>query len=306
MKIRPSGWLEEEHEADDASPVAEAEEAPSELREDRGTAHASADGPYDEETQVLGSGVHADSDFPPITEQAWAEDDADLPAGDPLFDGEPDERPINQDVPSPPEEPDAHLMSHSPHQDVEEELSSAAMVARPDSSQPYEAFADATTPVHTADPDVVREGLLKIIAVEGPVLGERLKRVYVESSGLRRMGHVMDNILTSALEAMVRRKLVIADDPLKQRSADTKTYRLPGQPVTVLREAGPREIRMVPPRETAWRMAGIAHDDPSLSRDALLRATLESYGGKRLTELVRAHLNDVYRLMQSLQRGESG
>lgn len=306
MKIRPSGWLEEEHEADDASPVAEAEEAPSELREDRGTAHASADGPYDEETQVLGSGVHADSDFPPITEQAWAEDEAGLPAGDPLFDGEPDERPINQDVSSSPEEPDAHLMSHSPHQDVEEKLSSAALAARPDSSQPYEAFADATTPVHTADPDVVREGLLKIIAVEGPVLGERLKRVYVESSGLRRMGHVMDNILTSALEAMVRRKLVIADDPLKQRSADTKTYRLPGQPVTVLREAGPREIRMVPPREAAWRMAGIAHDDPSLSRDALLRATLESYGGKRLTELVRAHLNNVYHLMQSLQRGESG
>lgn len=161
---------------------------------------------------------------------------------------------------------------------------------------PYTSFAGSLPPVDTsASPAEVVAGLVEIVAVEGPVLGHRLRSVYAAAGQPAgpRVGALLDAALTKA----VQEGLLIQDDPLGEPDVRARTFRLPDQPI-VARELGPRSFDQVPPAELALAMeqaaAAIGWDDPV----AVLGETMAAYGVRTLGSTNRARLAAVARLVR--------
>lgn len=328
MKIRPSGWLEEEEDtrppvvALDTDMTQKASEDPLDLPEDLHDTElgdAQEDWGDDDSTPSVAPNEASSTSVPPLKE-------AGLPTG-----GIHDEGNSKDIHPSPlPEEDDAldalagdltltnapvvAAVDSTPERNAvpdgepaaEEAAASGGMsVSRPltptisggDSSEralaPFVEFSGKTKPVQEASQEAIQLGLITILRTEGPTLGSRLMRVYITSSGARRLGWNMEYELRRALDSLVAAQRVLSDDPLREGLPD-KTFRLPGQDAVVLREPGPRTIRDIPPREIATHMARAVSDDPTITKEAVFRQVLAIYGQKRLTDQIRWHLNPIY------------
>lgn len=165
---------------------------------------------------------------------------------------------------------------------------------------PYEAFSGVQPPVSEASRDALIDGIVEIVAVEGPMLGERIHRVYIQSSGGRRIGSELARSLNSAVTLAVRRGALTADNPLDRSGVRPITYRLPEQALVRLRELGPRDLADVPPRELATVMAEVAVGIGWADEEALFRAVLDKLDLKRLTKNVQTTLSDVLPLAQTI------
>ena len=93
---------------------------------------------------------------------------------------------------------------------------------------PYEAFTGVTVPPGAASHADLIDGLVRIVATEGPVVADRAFALYVKAGGGRRVGPQIAKDLTSAVTTAVRRGLLTTDDPLdvsdpKQRTASTRS-----------------------------------------------------------------------------------
>ncbi|WP_040927849.1 AAA domain-containing protein [Saccharomonospora azurea] len=161
-----------------------------------------------------------------------------------------------------------------------------------DETVPYEEFSGVVPPVDTGLRADIIEGLRSIVAVEGPVLGERLQAVYVKASGKQRVGKQIAKKLNSVISDAVRRGVLACDNPLQVSGVKYRTYRLPGQQVRI-RERGPRKLDQVPPDELAAMMRAVTHERGSHDEEEVLRGTAERLGVGRLTEQVRTHLLSV-------------
>ncbi|WP_370949043.1 AAA domain-containing protein [Amycolatopsis sp. cg5] len=157
----------------------------------------------------------------------------------------------------------------------------------------YVEYSGIQPPVAEVSRNELIEGIAEIVAVEGPMLGERIHRVYIQSSGGRRVGSELARSLNSAVSLAVRRGVLLADDPLGQSGVRPITYRLPDQPPVRLRELGPRDLHDMPPRELAAVLSEVAETLGWADEEALFRAVLDRLGLKRLTANVRSHLADV-------------
>ncbi|MGH3684671.1 MAG: AAA domain-containing protein [Pseudonocardiaceae bacterium] len=166
---------------------------------------------------------------------------------------------------------------------------------------PYRPFAGSVVPVGLAQSADLIDGLVAIVAVEGPVLGHRMHSVYVRSSEGKRVGNQIAKTLNSAVTAAVRRGRIVEDDPLLESGVRPRTFRLPDQQPVDIRELGPRLFEHLPPAELAAVMhaAGelVGWDD----NEQVFRATLDSYGVRRMGPHVRARLTAVMPLAQRLQ-----
>jgi very-short-patch-repair endonuclease len=169
---------------------------------------------------------------------------------------------------------------------------------------PYRPFTGSVVPVgltHRAD---IIDGLVDIVAVEGPVLGHRLHSVYVRSSEGQRVGHQIAKALNSAVTVAVRQGRIVQDDPLGESGVRPRTFRLSDQPQVVVRALGPRLFEHVPPAELAAVMhaAGdlVGWDDI----EQVFRATLARYGVRRMGSNVRARLAAVEPLARRLRVDE--
>ncbi|MCM4083076.1 AAA domain-containing protein [Paractinoplanes hotanensis] len=156
--------------------------------------------------------------------------------------------------------------------------------------QAYEIYeGPAPRPAEPAPPGM-REALLAIVDREGPVLGERLQTAYTRAAGGQRVTRGVASAVNKVISAAVRRGLLLEDNPLGERGVLPRTYRLPGQPATVLRVLGPRDLGEVPPAELAAVMAAHARDLGWETPEAVYRATLQTYGRKALTATAAAPL----------------
>lgn len=185
---------------------------------------------------------------------------------------------------SPP--PVAAATREDPHWD---RAGSAAQCA-PIDLAPYREW-DVTTPLgdpHATTPSDRLTGLARIVEVEGPIVGERLYRLYVKSAGRSRAGRELRRLLNVSSSAAVSRGVLVADNPLGATGQTTKTFRLPDQPEVAVRELGPRTIHEVPPAELAAVLAMLR--DPGHDREQWFRAVLDLYGLVRLTEATRDYL----------------
>jgi len=168
--------------------------------------------------------------------------------------------------------------------------------------EPYEAFEGTTTPAGEGRTADVIEGLLRIVAVEGPVRGNRLRTAYVKASGGSRVGRAIAQELDSAIARAARRGQLAVDNPLGTPGVHARTYRLPDQEFR-LRELGPRGLDEVPTRELLEVMRGIADDHPWADDERVLRETLRLYDRVSLTQAARSVLEPVLSL---LRRGGGG
>lgn len=115
------------------------------------------------------------------------------------------------------------------------------------------------------------------------------------------MGNQIAKMLNSAVTGAVRRGRIVEDDPLLESGVRPRTFRLPDQQPVDIRELGPRLFEHLPPAELAAVMhaAGelVGWDD----NEQVFRATLDSYGVRRMGPHVRARLTAVMPLAQRLR-----
>ncbi|MBP2471708.1 very-short-patch-repair endonuclease [Crossiella equi] len=138
--------------------------------------------------------------------------------------------------------------------------------------------------------------LAEIVAVEGPVVGQRLHNAYVRASGQRKVGHVIARALNSAISQAVRRGELVEDNPLDEAGVKPRTYRLPDQPAVRPRALGPRLFEQVPPAELAALLARAAQRHGWQDEEVLFREALAALGLKRLTDGVETRLRAVLAL----------
>ena len=171
---------------------------------------------------------------------------------------------------------------------------------------PYAAYDGTVVPMGPARPADIVEGLVEIVAVEGPILGYRLHSVYVQSSDGMRVEHQIAKSLNSAIYSAVRRGQLIQDDPLGEAGVRPSTFRLPGQPPLVMRQLGPRRFEHIPPAELAAVMQAVGGGAAGWDEELIFRATLRSYGIQRMGSAIRSRLLAVLPLARALRDHQVG
>ncbi|MHC9290821.1 AAA domain-containing protein [Mycobacterium sp. LTG2003] len=167
----------------------------------------------------------------------------------------------------------------------------------------YTAFNEALPPIQGTSLPTLVANVVRIVEVEGPVLGHRLHDAYRIAYGGQRVGKEIARQFNRAIQTAVRRGLIVADNPLNQPGVKPKTFRLPTQLEVVPRRLGPRTLGLVPPAELAAHLAQFA-EVYDYSEDELFREVLALLGLKRLTEPARAVLNEALGLVPGAERTE--
>ena len=153
---------------------------------------------------------------------------------------------------------------------------------------PYQSFIGSVVPVADARRRQLMDGLVAIVAIEGPVLGHRLHSVYVRASAGQRVGTQIAKALNSAISAAVREGRLVQDDPLREQGVKPKTFRLPGQPPVIPRELGPRTFEQIPAAELTQIMHEIIKQSGHENQDHVFRETMALYGIRRVGPTIRA------------------
>lgn len=175
---------------------------------------------------------------------------------------------------------------------MNDDVSTPTVVEKPEIAAPvsakagllrYEEFAGPASPALAASSAQLVQELVAIVAIEGPVLGDRLHQAHVRATGGQRVGRQIAHALNSAISTAKSRGLLAEDNPLSDSGVKPMTYRLPSQPSSVVRELGPRALDQVPPRELAALMSEVAATVGWADEELLFRGVLDRYGLRRLT-----------------------
>jgi very-short-patch-repair endonuclease len=162
---------------------------------------------------------------------------------------------------------------------------------------PYVAFSGSLPPVATATRKELIDGLVAVVAAEGPILGHRLQSVYVRAASGLKVGSQIAKTLNYAVSAAVRQGRLLQDDPLGEGGVRPGTFRLPHQPAASVRELGSRSFDQIPPAELAAAMDQVAAihgwDDWSI----VFRHTIATYGLRVLRTPTRARLEQIARAL---------
>ena len=227
---------------------------------------------------------------PEATTPAW---------GIPVFDPAPPTPTAVESVDTPPSRFDVGLLDRD-IADIETSPEPLAPAQAEDrmSGVGYQEFDGTTTPVSDASTREIVDGLVDIVAVEGPMLGTRLHHVYVRSSAGRRAGAQITKTLNSAINSAIRTGRLVRDNPLGESGFKPATLRLPDQPEVRVRALGARSFDQIPPAELAAVMAeeaaGFGWGDPT----AVYRATMLRYDNTKLGHVIRARLEQIAPLVR--------
>jgi len=163
---------------------------------------------------------------------------------------------------------------------------SATVADQPSTLPAYDDFRGGVPSALDASKQQLIDGILAIVAAEGPVLGDRIHAAYVRASGGQRVGKSIASALNSAITLAVRRGYLVEENPLNEAGVKPRTYRLAQQPSVRVRRLGPRSLEDMPPAEIAALLARVAQAYGSDDVEDLFRATLDMLGLKRLTKNV--------------------
>ncbi|NYH77612.1 very-short-patch-repair endonuclease [Actinopolyspora biskrensis] len=136
------------------------------------------------------------------------------------------------------------------------------------------------------------EGMREIVAVEGPVLGDRLGKLYARAYGGRRTKEIT-KALHAAISTAVDNDMLVQDTPLGESEIKDRTFRLPEQPPVHVRTAGPRSIDEIPPRELATVLAQQARQHGWQDEKRLFRAVLHRFGWRQLSTKAQQRLRTI-------------
>jgi very-short-patch-repair endonuclease len=187
---------------------------------------------------------------------------------------------------------------HQDHCDAGEHVVERVSASDAEGTQPYISFADSLPSLGESRLDTVSTNIARIVAVEGPVLGDRLHQAYAKAAGSQTVGKNAAHILNQAITSAERRGMIVSDNPLNEPGVKPKTFRLVTQPEVVARELGPRSIGLVPPAELAHHLLEASAAGDVRDEEALFHAVADKLGLAQLTESVRTVFARVITLVR--------
>ncbi|MDT9407799.1 hypothetical protein [Corynebacterium rouxii] len=162
---------------------------------------------------------------------------------------------------------------------------------------PYNEFHGVAPALDVSTDAEICEALVRIIEVEGPVLGRRLLEVYARAAG-HKLGRRIRERLVAVMKAPEFSRSVVWEDPLNRNSVMMSTMYLKDTPSSVIRAIGPRDFPSIPPNEIKSLMMQLLHDDYDVTRGVLYKRVLRFYDrGGKITNNVRVVLDPVYDLI---------
>lgn len=191
----------------------------------------------------------------------------------------------------------------SPQQGPRHQLPTAVVPPRDDSMdpaglklEPYVEWQGAgTIKLPTAATSTeLRDTILDIVRVEGPILGDHLYQIYVKAADGNRVGKLQRQALNRATAKMVGAGLLAELNPLNEPGQGVKTFALPDHPGVRVRDLGARTVFAVPPSELAALMKLVHVRGRPV--DDWFRDVLSVYGLTRLTGKTKARLEAMREL----------
>jgi len=169
----------------------------------------------------------------------------------------------------------------------------------------YVAFDERLPPVNQSSLSEIEAHVVRIVAAEGPLLGQRIHNAYRDAYGGQRVGKEIARMLNRAISLAERHGHIVSDNPLNDAGLKPRSFRLPSQPQILPRELGPRSLDLVPPSELAHHLADLSVDGDLQSEEELFRGVLDRLGLIRLTENARSVLVAAAPLIAEGGQGES-
>jgi very-short-patch-repair endonuclease len=137
----------------------------------------------------------------------------------------------------------------------------------------------------------VADGLIAIIASEGPMLAKRAYDIYLRGCGLKRMGKDLKSALNRALQTAIAKGQVHKEDETGKGGLLFATVRSSGAPSICLRDRGTRSLEEIPPSELQLAARLLLKDGGFVfGAEEHLRATMEDFNLKRLTPQAKSLL----------------
>ena len=140
----------------------------------------------------------------------------------------------------------------------------------------------------------VSKCLVKIIAVEGPIIAKRACDIYLRSVGVRRMGHEIKSTMTQALGLAIEVKEV---DSINETDSDDlmdHTFRPFGSEMLIVRTRGDRLFEEITPSEIQFIAKYIAKKRKlNTGSEDHLRVLLDFFELKRLTTQVSSSIFSI-------------
>ncbi|MFI6225047.1 AAA domain-containing protein [Nocardia salmonicida] len=169
----------------------------------------------------------------------------------------------------------------------------------------YEAFSGLLSVSGAAlNVGSIKEDLLRIVEVEGPVTADRLHAVIgrvrpTDDEDLNRMPVLIDR----ALEAAVQQGLLVVEDYLEIGQPQWLIYRTDSQPATRVRLLGARAIEHVPASELGEILSRSAESTGWANRSALMQRAVSLLGQGQLTDRAIAMLAIVLPVAEQAEKG---
>jgi len=157
---------------------------------------------------------------------------------------------------------------------------------------PYVSWNPTPQPdPRTASQALLIEGIVAIVAAEGPIVAHRAYRLLLRAAGGQRLSKLSRSPLNRAAAAAVRRGLLVDENPVGKATQMDRILRLPGAPKVRVRARGDRALEEIPASEVAALMVQLREVDSQLAGEALKRAVLDAYGLVRMTVAVSTYLD---------------
>jgi very-short-patch-repair endonuclease len=167
-----------------------------------------------------------------------------------------------------------------------------------DANLPFSDYVEYAGPAgndpRSVSAEVVSEGIVRIIEVEGPVLAKRVYDIYLRGCGIKRMGHELKRTMNKALAHAIRQGRVVSEDEAAKSGLLFSVVRAKGSPPIRLRSRGSRSFEEIPPSElqvlSRLLLKGSCFASGS---EEHLRAVLECLDLKRLTIQVGTTFREI-------------
>jgi hypothetical protein len=140
---------------------------------------------------------------------------------------------------------------------------------------------------HSASLQELMEGLIEIVAAEGPIICRRAYLLYNRAAGNARLGGQIVHVMNRAIYRAVKLGRLQQNDEQKRGGQINQVVRVAGTPATAIRQRGPRTLEEVPPLEIKAVRDALSGDNPGLDEEALIRKVAAIYGVGRVTAQTR-------------------
>ena len=165
------------------------------------------------------------------------------------------------------------------------------LFAGPSGVQPYVTWRGTTPDPRAVPTRDLANALTEIVETEGPMVTERIYRVYTRATSLQKAGRHVKRALNRALRDLERRRIVTIDREGPEKGYARATVRLADKPQTVLRDRGDRDFGEIPIDELAQMYRLVRSENSGEDEEAIRRELLTRYGLIRMTASVRERLS---------------